>query len=298
MRIDEAGVITPARGPAAFTSAMAAPIYLTLVILNLDGLTGSDRGWTLLIAAATSVLLLTLAWLTHSGRVPDRHLEWILVGTISVVVVNCLVHIAVGGQLKPNTDVVAIALLAVGALVRPVRLFGALLLAISGGWLIVVIAQGLFGESTAQHDQVQLLTAVLAAAVLHWARRRSEQQVIGALAESAARLRELQATQKTLKESEAELAAIAALARCAEIGVDPRPVVLQSVRSLSGALNRRAWDAELFRLQATCRGSAVTVTCIPPRFSRTICRYLATSESSSTTRTVAGLSTKPPTRSW
>ncbi len=42
-------------------------------------------------------------------------------------------------------------------------------------------------------------------------------------------------TETALRRSEAELAAIAAVARCVQSGTDPRPVVVASVRSLSGA---------------------------------------------------------------
>lgn len=43
------------------------------------------------------------------------------------------------------------------------------------------------------------------------------------------------ASKIALRESEAQLAAIASVARCAQVGTDPRPVVLSAIRSLSAA---------------------------------------------------------------
>ena len=43
------------------------------------------------------------------------------------------------------------------------------------------------------------------------------------------------AAENALRQSEEELAAIAAVARCVQSGTDPRPVVVDSIRTLSGA---------------------------------------------------------------
>ncbi len=43
------------------------------------------------------------------------------------------------------------------------------------------------------------------------------------------------AAENALRQSEEELAAVAAVARCVQSGTDPRPVVVESIRSLSGA---------------------------------------------------------------
>lgn len=74
------------------------------------------------------------------------------------------------------------------------------------------------------------------------------------------------AAEDALRDSQAELTAIAEVARCVQSGADPRPVVLRSVRTLSGATTVsmiEALDAETL-IVTGCEGADFVGRVVPP----------------------------------
>ncbi|MET3807160.1 diguanylate cyclase (GGDEF)-like protein/PAS domain S-box-containing protein [Nakamurella sp. UYEF19] len=70
--------------------------------------------------------------------------------------------------------------------------------------------------------------------------------------------------ENALRRSEEELAAIAAVARCVQSGTDPRPVVVASVRSLSGAQEVRLLEPGGQGLLAVTAADGLTDDAVPP----------------------------------
>ncbi len=66
------------------------------------------------------------------------------------------------------------------------------------------------------------------------------------------------AAENALRQSEEELAAVAAVARCVQSGADPRPVVVESIRSLSGAASVRLLEPTGDEVLTVSAGDAVT----------------------------------------
>jgi diguanylate cyclase (GGDEF)-like protein len=200
------------RATVVFVASITALLYLALVVAHLLVQHGTPRLVLVPVAGASSLLAAVVAVAAARRRIPDHRLGAGLTTVAALPLANALVHMTVTDQIV-QTSVVMLSIVAIGAVVRPRAAFVISALAIVV-WALVVAGEHLGPGDLVVHFGTGMVLAAVLAYVVFEVRARSERQ---------------------LREARDDLDAVAAVARCGQSGLDPRPVVLDGVRRRAGA---------------------------------------------------------------
>jgi diguanylate cyclase (GGDEF)-like protein len=197
-----------------FAGMAVAVLYVVLTPLHLTLLRGTPRVVMASVAGASAATAAAVAVAVHREEVPDRRLPVALAVVASLPLVNSLTHTAVAQQIE-QTAVTMLSIVAIAAVARArltVPIVGTALVA----WVVIVAAERLGPPRLVQHYAVGLVLAVLLSWVVH---------------EILAR------TERRLRSVRDDYDAVAAVARCGRAGEDPRPVALEAIQRLAGAVS-------------------------------------------------------------
>jgi diguanylate cyclase (GGDEF)-like protein len=199
---------------AVFAAMAVTALYGVLTPLHLALQQGPTRVVMAAVAGVSAATAATLAVAVHREVVPDRYLSLVLAVVASLPLVNSLTHTAVAEQIE-QTAVTMLSIVAIAAVAKA-RLTVPIVATALVAWAVIVAAEGLGPPRLVQHYALGLLLAVLLSWVVHQILSRTENR---------------------LRSVRDDYDAVAAVARCGRAGEDPRPVVLEAILRLAGAVS-------------------------------------------------------------